>query len=204
MNINFLKYSGIIAAILAWLVIFLSISINPWFVFTRNAFSDLGGPIAKDPWLYNYGLVVVAIFTFLYGIYLVIVNEGKVEIVGSSFVMVAAIFLSLIGIYNEGTYPHVFVSIWFFIQFDIAILTYGIGLLVNVNYHSRVGSSAPLTPIMIKKLGISMILLFIIATLVAIIVPWPSAATIEAWGIFAIDVWVILSYLSIKTRLRNK
>ncbi|WP_168367229.1 DUF998 domain-containing protein [Acidianus brierleyi] len=180
MNINFLKYSGIIAAILAWLVIFLSIFINPWFVFTRNAFSDLGGPIAKDPWLYNYGLIIVAIFTFLYGIYLVIVNEGKVEIVGSSFVMVAAIFLSLIGIYHEGTYPHVFVSTWFFIQFDIAILTYGIGLLMKI-----------------KKLGISMILLFIIATLVAIVVPWPSAATIEAWGISAIDVWVILSYLSI-------
>ncbi|BDC19486.1 DUF998 domain-containing protein [Acidianus sp. HS-5] len=183
MVMNFLKYSGIVAALLAWLVIFLSISINPWFIFTRNAFSDLGGSMARDPWLYNYGLVVVAIFTFLYGIYLVIINEGKIEVVGSSFIMVAAIFLALIGIYHEGTYPHVFVSMWFFIQFDIAVLTYGIGIFMKL-----------------RKLGISMILLSIIAPLVAAIIPWPSTATIEAWGISAIDAWVVLSYLSIRAK----
>ncbi len=177
--LRLIRYSGIIAALLAWLIIFLSITINSWFIFTKNAFSDLGGPTAKDPWLYNYGLIIVAIFTFLYGIYLVIVSQDKVEIVGSSFIMIAAIFLALIGIYHEGTYPHVFVSTWFFIQFDIAILTYGIGLFR-----------------LQKKMGISMIILFFIANIIAIIIPWPSAATIEAWGISVIDVWVVLSYLS--------
>jgi len=180
-DISFLKYSGIIAIILAWLVILVSLSINPWFVFTGNAFSDLGGPVANDPWLYNYGLIAVAIFTFIYGAYLAAINEEKMEVIGSSFVMVAAIFLALIGIFHEGTYPHIFVSTWFFIQFDIAILTYGIGLFTRM-----------------KKPGIFMILLFLVATLVAVMVPWPSAATIEAWGISAIDVWVIISYLSQK------
>jgi len=180
-NMNFLKYSGIVAAILAWLIIIASVSINPWFVFTKNAFSDLGGPAATDPWLYNYGLIAVAIFTFMYGAYLAAINEEKIEVIGSSFVMVASIFLALIGIFHEGTYPHVFVSTWFFVQFDIAILIYGIGLLNRM-----------------KKLGISMILLFLVATLVAVVVPWPSAATIEAWGISAIDVWVIISYMSQK------
>jgi len=180
-NMSFLKYSGIVAAILAWLVIIASVSINPWFVFTKNAFSDLGGPAATDPWLYNYGLIAVAIFTFMYGAYLAAINEEKIEVIGSSFVMVASIFLALIGIFHEGTYPHVFVSTWFFVQFDIAILTCGIGLLTRM-----------------KKLGISMILLFLVATLVAVVVPWPSAATIEAWGISAIDVWVIISYMSQK------
>ena len=180
-NMSFLKYSGIVAAILAWLIIVASVSINPWFVFTKNAFSDLGGPVATDPWLYNYGLIAVAIFTFMYGAYLAAINEEKIEVIGSSFVMVASIFLALIGIFHEGTYPHVFVSTWFFVQFDIAILIYGIGLLTRM-----------------KKLGISMILLFLVATLLAILVPWPSAATVEAWGISAIDVWVIISYMSQK------
>ncbi|MEM3288440.1 MAG: DUF998 domain-containing protein, partial [Saccharolobus sp.] len=98
--------------------------------------------------------------------------------VASSFVMIAAIFLALIGIFHEGTYPHQFVSLWFFIQFDIAILVYGIGLL-------RVK----------RKWGIYMLTLFIISNIVAGIVKWPSAATIEAYGIIVIDIWVIMSYL---------
>jgi hypothetical membrane protein len=53
-----IRYSGIIAVILAWVVIAVSISVNPWFVFTKNAFSDLGGPYATDPWIYNYGLII--------------------------------------------------------------------------------------------------------------------------------------------------
>jgi len=46
---EFVRYSGIMAAVLAWVVIAISISVNPWFVFTKNAFSDLGGPHAVDP-----------------------------------------------------------------------------------------------------------------------------------------------------------
>ncbi|BFI77025.1 DUF998 domain-containing protein [Sulfurisphaera ohwakuensis] len=178
-----LKYTGFISAILAWIIIFASISLNPWFNFTKNAFSDLGGPLAKDPWLYNYGLIVVSLFAFLYAIFLAEVNENKILIIASAFVMVAAIFLALIGIYHEGTYPHVFVSTWFFIQFDIAILTYGIGLLT-----AR------------RKLGIYMIILFIIANVVAGVIKWPSSATIEAWGISIIDIWVILSFLDVGQR----
>lgn len=96
-------------------------------------------------------------------------------IAASSFVMIAAIFLALIGIFHEGTYPHQFVSLWFFIQFDIAILVYGIGLL-------RVKRKWE-------------IYIFIISNIVAGIVKWPSAATIEAYGIIVIDIWVIMSYL---------
>ncbi|QIW24415.1 DUF998 domain-containing protein [Sulfolobus sp. S-194] len=178
-----LKYSGFISVILAWIVIFASIRLNPWFDFIKNAFSDLGGPLARDPWLYNYGLIIVSFFAFLYAIFLVEVNTNKILIIASAFVMVAAMFLALIGIFHEGTYPHVFVSTWFFIQFDIAILTYGIGLLTER-----------------RKLGIYILILFIIGNVVAGVVKWPSAATIEAWGISIIDIWVILSFLDASRR----
>ncbi|QXJ35008.1 DUF998 domain-containing protein [Saccharolobus shibatae] len=178
-----LKYFGFVSAILAWVIILACISLNPWFNFTKNAFSDLGGPLARDPWLYNYGLIAVSVFAFLYAVFLAKVNENKILVVASAFVMVAAFFLALIGIYHEGTYPHVFVSSWFFIQFDIAILTYGIGLLVAK-----------------RKLAIYIVILFIIGNVVAGVVRWPSAATIEAWGILIIDVWVILSFLDLIER----
>lgn len=65
-----LKYFGFLSAILAWIIILVCISLNPWFVFTKNAFSDLGGPMARDPWLYDYGLIASAILAFLYATYL--------------------------------------------------------------------------------------------------------------------------------------
>ncbi|BCU68331.1 hypothetical protein HS7_17680 [Sulfolobales archaeon HS-7] len=179
--VSFLRYTGIFAAVLAWVIIGLCVVINPWFKLTVNAFSDLGGPRATDPYLYNVGLIVVALFTALYGSYLVYLSQNKVETVSATLVIIAAIFLALIGVYHEGTYPHVFVSTWFFIQFDMAVLVNGLSLL----FASR-------------DLGILMIFLFLIATVVAATVHWPSAATIEAWGIGCIDVWIILSYFRVR------
>ncbi|PSO07251.1 hypothetical protein B9Q04_11890 [Candidatus Marsarchaeota G2 archaeon BE_D] len=181
------EYLGLAAAVLAWVVIGVCVVTNPWFVFTKNAFSDLGGPKSTDPWLYNDGLIGVAVLVFLYAIYLTRLGVNKVEVVSASFVMVAAVFLALIGIYHEGTYPHVFVSTWFFVQFDTAILTSGIGLLLRG----------------LKNLAYGVLSLFLIATLVAALVPWPSAATIEAWGISAIDVWAVLVFTSYRSKPKN-
>jgi hypothetical membrane protein len=180
-------YLGLAAAVVAWIVIGVYIITNPWFVFTRNAFSDLGGPQSTDPWLYNYGLIAVALLVFVYATHLARVGVNRVEVVSASFVMVAAIFLALIGIYHEGTYPHVFVSTWFFVQFDIAILTSGIGLLVRG----------------LKRSAYGVLCLVLIATLVAALIPWPSAATLEAWGIGAIDVWAILVFPHYTGKPRN-
>ncbi|WP_243676060.1 DUF998 domain-containing protein [Vulcanisaeta distributa] len=124
---QFLTYTGIIAAVLAWLFIAISISVNPWFIFTKNAFSDLGGPYATDPpWIYNYGLIITSVFVDLYSINLLLVSRNKVEDFASAFVFIAGLFLALIGIYHEGgTRPHVFVSTWFFTQMDMALITWG-------------------------------------------------------------------------------
>src|SRR5579875_1251874 len=150
------EYLGLVAAVLAWIVIGVCVLTNPWFVFTRNAFSDLGGPYSTDPWLYNDGLILVALLIFLYAIYLARLGANKVEVV----------------------------SAWFFVQFDIAIFTSGIGLLLRG----------------LRAMAYGVLSLFLIATLVAALVPWPSAATIEAWGISAIDVWAILVFTSYRSK----
>ncbi|WP_054857137.1 DUF998 domain-containing protein [Vulcanisaeta sp. JCM 16159] len=184
---QFLTYTGIIAAVLAWLFIAISISVNPWFIFTKNAFSDLGGPYATDPWIYNYGLIITSIFIDLYSINLLLVSRNKVEDFASAFVFIAGLFLALIGIYHEGTRPHVFVSTWFFTQMDIALITWGIGSLMAKD----------------RRLGLFSLLLGIIAPLIALIVPWPSAATEEAYGIVVIDLWVaLMTYFDIKHVIR--
>jgi hypothetical membrane protein len=185
--IKYFKLLGIIAAILAWIIIIISVLLNPWFIFTKNAFSDLGNPNANYPQVYNFGLIIVAILSFLYGIHLILVSRNKTEVVASSYLTIASIFLALIGIFHEGTYPHAFVSVWFFVQFALVILVWGISGLLSES----------------KKFGISMIILFIIGIVGAIILPWPSAATLESWGIIIIDISIILLYLNLYKRYKN-
>lgn len=179
--LKYLRYCGITAVVFAWLVITISIYLNPWFNFFRNAFSDLGSPSANYPFVYNYGLVITAIMIGLYSIYLMAYSRNKVETVGASFFLVASIFLALIGIFHEGTYPHVFVSLWFFIQSGMAVLIWGMGALLEK-----------------LRVGLYSILIVIIASILAIIVKWPSGATLETLGILTIDLWAILTYVQVR------
>ena len=70
-NKKFFRLTGVMIAILAWIIIFISIAQNPWFVFINYAFSDLGGPQANRPWIFNYGLMLLSILSFLYSFSLI-------------------------------------------------------------------------------------------------------------------------------------
>lgn len=170
------KYFGLVAVITAWIVIGICIILNPWFVFTRDAFSDLGGPEAYMPWIYNYGLMITGIFILLYSVYLTLDSKNKIETAGSSFMFIAGLFLILIGLFPSGTRPHTFVSLWFFIQSDLSILTWGLGLIVRKNV----------------KIGEVVLLIALLGGLIGFLVNWPSAAVAETFGIIVIDLWVIL------------
>ena len=171
-----LRYFGFAAAISGWVVIFVSISFNPWFVFVRDAFSDLGGPDANMPWIYNYGLVFTGILIILYSFAQLGDSLNKIEAYASGYTTLMGIFLILIGIFPSGTRPHIFVSTWFFIQGDLAILTWGIGLLVRGW----------------RRLGSTLVILSILSPIIGFGIEWPSAATVEAFGIIVLDIWIIL------------
>jgi len=171
---------GVIAAILAWTVIAISWKLNPWFNFFEHAFSDLGTQKANKPWIYNYGLIATGIMIILYSACTYRFALNKMEAVGAGFLFIAGIFLSLIGVYPGGTRPHVFVSTWFFIQMDMAIIALGLGLLMRAIWR---------TGFIVTLLGI---LAFPIYIAVDYIVGWPSVAVGEAYGIVIIDIAVIL------------
>lgn len=168
----FFKYAGLAASAVFWTTAAVSISVNPWFDFLRDAFSDLGGPRAYDPWIYNAGLIVAAILLGLFSMDIIISSLNKLETVGGAYLSVSAFFLALIGIYHEGTRPHVFVSTWFFIQAFLGFLIYGVGLALAGR----------------KQLGIAFVTLFVAALLGALAVPWPSAATMEAYEIILLTI----------------
>ena len=181
------RYTGLAAAILFYVVSLLSIYYNSWFIFTEHAFSDLGGPEAQKSWIYNGGMITLGVLMLFYSLTLIQDAINKVETVGGAFTFIAGIFLALIGIYPSGTQPHNFVSTWFFTQVELGMLIWSLGLLLNDW----------------KSFGKVILAMGILGPIGAIVIPWPSVATIEAYGIVIIDVWVVL-LLKIQTaRLKS-
>ena len=175
-------FLGVVAVVVAWIVIGVSWALNSWFVFIEHAFSDLGGASACCPYVYNYGLIIVGILVFSWSIFLYMVAENKLETIGAGYVALMGVFLSLIGLFPSGTSPHVFVSSWFFIQSNLAFILLGAGI---ARRSSRWG----------KALLTIELLAFPIAGLIQVVIDWPSAAVIEAYGIIIIDIGVILTTL---------
>jgi hypothetical membrane protein len=171
-----LKYLGVGSGVIGWLVILAAISLNPWFVFTEHAFSDLRGKLSQVAWVFNNGMMFNGLLIAGYGFYLVSESSNKITTVGSAFTIISGAFLMLIGAYPTGTYPHYFVSVYFFAQTDIAIWTWGLGLI-------RTGK---------KDLGWTFLALSIVGPIIAGFVDWPSTAVVEAYGILIMTIWVAL------------
>lgn len=179
-----LLHAGPAAAAAAWIVIGLSWSSNSsWFVFTRDAFSDLGGPSSCSPHLYNYGLMLTGLLLALYGVAVAGLAPGRLEVSGGAYTVLAGVFLGLIGVYPSGTRPHVFVSTWFFIQMDAALV---LTLLGAWRRKRSMGSLVGLA------LSISA---FPVAGVVEAAGGWPSAAVLEAYGIILVDAAALLVYV---------
>ncbi len=183
---------GGITLVFIWVVIIISIIFNPWFRVTGNALSDLGGgnmimnghPTPTYPDIYNVGLMVEAVFIAVLASLFLSKSKHKVENAGMSFFIISALFLALIGIYHEGTYPHDFVSIWFFILASISYATIGISLLVNK-----------------MRLGIPITVTIILSWFLYVLIPWQSVAEDEIFGIAVIEILVILHIFSFRNRL---
>ncbi|MGC8670338.1 MAG: DUF998 domain-containing protein [Thermoprotei archaeon] len=174
--------AGVAGSAYVWIIIAISMGLNPWFSIRTGAFSDLGGPRAYDAWVYNVmGMMVTSALLMTFSCSLVALSENKVETVGSAFFIVASLFLFLIGYFHEGTYPHIFVSEFFFAQSDVSIGTFGLGLLLEKR----------------QELGSFSVVLSVVAPAIAAALTWPSTAILEAFGIGCIELWVVLTSLNL-------
>lgn len=171
------SFFGLVALGAVWFTVAVSWHYNySWFNWHSGALSDFGGPRALYPYIYNYGIIITAAFLFLFSLSLIYRSSSKIETIGSAFSIVAAVVLVQIGVYHEGTYPHLYVSYYFFLQEDAAIILWGIGLLMRKATFAGVFT-----------LVISIVFLILGATL-----PWPGAAMLETYGIMTFGVWALL------------
>ncbi|MCY0851717.1 MAG: DUF998 domain-containing protein [Thermoplasma acidophilum] len=179
---------ALIAIASAWITILTSALLNPWFSVAHNALSDLGGgnmlqnghPAPAYPFVYNGGMILTGVFIALFSVDGIIKAHDKVENTGFSFFIISGLFLCLIGIYHEGTYPHDFVSIWFFILSTISFATLGISRIIRKRYGT----------------GTIILSMLIASWIVEYLVRWGSVAESEIFGICVIDAAVIIYVLS--------
>jgi len=168
-----LRNSGLIAAAGFWIIVAVCWAQNPWFDVFRHAFSDFGSSRASNPWIYNVGLIVLGVLVSLYSLYIVSASLNKIEAFGAGLMFTAGLFLALIGIFPAGTRPHNFVSTWFFVQFFLSCIPIGVGLYMR-------GLRAYATALLLLiPLGVAG------AVVIDILVGWPSAALLEAYGVLA-------------------
>ncbi|MEB3806418.1 MAG: DUF998 domain-containing protein [Desulfurococcales archaeon] len=188
---GYLIHAGPLAVVTAWVVIGLSWYLNrDWFVFSEDAYSDFGTSTSCCPELYNYGLISVGFLLVLYGVSLWVLGRNKFEVGGSAYMVLAGVFLALIGVYPGGTRPHVFVSSWFFVQADMALILVTLGAWIRLRSRlSYAGFWASLAA-------------FPVAFLLDMIFPWPSAAVLETYGILVIDIVALLVYIDYRRVVR--
>ncbi|QOJ79353.1 DUF998 domain-containing protein [Infirmifilum lucidum] len=160
--------------------VLLSSQLNPWWSLYKDAFSDLGGPKARAPWIFNSALIVAGVLFCMFSIGLLGLSKSRVVSFASGLLFMAGVFLALIGVYPSGTRPHVFVSSWFYVQSFMGMAVLGVGLLLE------------------KKLvhGIALLLLGVLpmplALLVEATIGWPSIAILELAGAFFILAGALL------------
>lgn len=163
-----MRYFGLIGVAVFVITVALSSLVNPWFDFNRHSFSHLGWTgHATSPIIYNTGMVVIGVCIILYAISFILDVKEKIKVMGGSFLLIAGIFLIFVGIFHMGTRYHNFVSLWFFLQSDLAFLVIALALILEKN-----------------KYWIPLVILTIFEYVVLYGGIWPSVATVEAFGIF--------------------
>ena len=138
---------------------------------------------ANASYIYIYGLVMLGVMLFLFSLWLASRAEDKLGLIGASWLMIASIFLSLIGIYPSGTRPHTFISSWFFIHSWLSMIPFLIQGFLSKNKKDVIVFSS------------LFILSLLIAYIVEIFVGWPSVAVLEAFGVVVIDFYILYLYI---------
>lgn len=175
---RYLILTGLFSLLAALLVIALCWTMNPWFNFWGDAFSDFGTSRACCPWLYNEGLILSAILFSIFSLQILSSSQGRTEAFSSGLLFTASIFLALIGIFPGGTRPHTFVSTWFFVQTFLGFATLGSAIYLR-------GDKLGLMTALASGLAIPL------ATVIEDLHGWPSAAVAEAAGILIIALSMI-------------
>jgi len=171
---SFALYAGILAPIVAFTFIGVAILTHPFFSFQHNALSDLGNPDVELSWIFNSGLIIAGLLGLIFAIGLFERSVGAERFAALLFV-VAMIFLSMIGIFPEGTAMHYPCSLSFYLISAAVITLYGLSWAIEP----------------VRRLyGVAFIIMVVIGFIIALVPHWDGIAIPETAGAIIIFLWV--------------
>jgi len=121
---------GVATPVVAFLCIFLAISLSPWFSWSANALSDLG--VGEAAPVFNSGLMAGGILTMVFAAGLSMAFRGRaLGRVGAVLLFFDAIALFGIGLFSEAAgVIHLYFSVAFFVLFPISLFLLGASAIV--------------------------------------------------------------------------
>jgi len=197
-NVKWLRISGacgIVTPVLTVIFVSLAIASYPQFSWVDNALSDLGVVPGVTAPLFNYGLIISGILSFIFatGMF-VFLGKSRISRTGAFVFVLATVALTAIGVFPENVRPtHYLVSVAFFVLLPISMLVitgaFWLRGQVRMAVFTLVSAVAALTP---------WILLLIVRYVSGVAVP-------EAASALAGSVWiVVLSSKMLRVALRVK
>jgi hypothetical membrane protein len=192
MNLKVLKltgFFGIIAPLFGLMIIGMAIWLSPWFSWTANALSDLGGTDGFESVVFNSGLAMTAALLLMYGAGLLELAKGDlIGQVGAGINLLSSVFLLAIGFVNVTVEPwHYYVSVGFFTTLPLSALFVGYFLYrKNLRLYTLLSWGSAILSICIWLLQ------------------WGSPAIPEALSVGYMAVWVIIIGYWMYTRKSEK
>ena len=165
---------GVAAPVVALSLIFLAVSISPWFSWSANALSDLG--VGEAAWVFNSGLMTGGILTMVFAAGLLTTFRGRaLRRVGAVLLFFDAVALFGIGLFSEAAGDiHSYFSVAFFVLFPLSLFLLGAGAVM-------VGS---------KKFGSFTIVDGVLAALPWAF-SWDGVAIPEAISALVASIWIM-------------
>ncbi len=182
-------YSGLISPWIGFGFVALAIYLNSsWFSITNNAISDLGNiyhPWVNYPWVLSLGLILAGLGMTYFAHGLQKEFSGLTRY-GVWVFYAGMVFLTLIGVFPEGTSPHWYVSWLFFLVSSFGVLISGIGFL-KIN----------------RAIGVASILLFLLGWVLAYweLHTFKGVAIAELTGATVLFIWSYMMIYLVEKKL---
>lgn len=118
---------GVLSVVVSLGAIGAAILISPQFSWAANALSDLGRASWESTVVFNRGLIAAGLLALPLGVVLARNAETLLHAAGSIVFSLAAVCLSLIGVFALPAPEHGLVAVGFFLTFTVGLLLYGAG-----------------------------------------------------------------------------
>ncbi len=119
-------YAGILAPLVGYFLIIISIAMQGDFALTQNSLSDLGALGVQYNNVFNFALIISGILFLIFILGMLRLTETRVGEIGILGLGLGAIFLCLTGIFPKGTFPHMAMVILFYSGSIGGLILYGL------------------------------------------------------------------------------